>query len=116
MAVKVYRTPEGIKLPDWRDYKNWRENEEKYIQQLRDWLEFNGYTDADDYAGKIVRFGVGDGYAQYMVIKLKGGCEVMHLELGDAWHYQHIERLLKKDLVANIKQQEAWAKIIATKG
>ena len=109
MAVTVYSAPEEIKLPDWKDMTNWQANDEKYIAELKAHLNKMGYNEPE--TGKIVRFEVADGYAQYMVAQLKGKCILIHLKLGDAWHYQHIERLLKKDLVANLKQQDAWNKM-----
>ncbi len=39
--------------------------------------------------GKLLQFGVADGSAQYIVIKVgKRETEVAHLPLGDAYHFQ----------------------------
>lgn len=41
--------------------------------------------------GKLLKFSVADGYALYLITKvLKSTVQVVHLPLGDAWHFQGV--------------------------
>jgi hypothetical protein len=63
----------------------------------------------------VIQFPVADGYAQYMVASLSP-VELIHLPLWDAWEYQYVERLTKKDIVEKINQRKAMDKLFPARG
>jgi hypothetical protein len=90
MAAKVFSTPTGIDAPDFGDafvnggYSINKESElrSEFLDKLRGWLKANKYT--GPLAGKVVRWPIADGYAEYMVVSLRP-LTLIHLPLGDAW-------------------------------
>ena len=111
--MEVFATPEEIKNPvtNLKDIKAWKEDEERYINEVREFCKSESDCDSD-YVGKIAKFQVADGYAEYMVFSIKP-LELLHLDVGDAWDYQHIERLKVKDIKENIDRQEKLAKLFS---
>ena len=112
--MKVYTAPAGITLtPDYRNYNRDAEQkkEDTYKAAIKAWLVENGYT--GPLTGEVASFGVADGYAQYMLgDKARGGI-LIHLDIGDAYQFSFIERLTKGDIVKNIEQGKAMAKLFA---
>jgi hypothetical protein len=41
---------------------------------------------------------------------------LIHLPLWDAWEYQYVERLTKKDIVEKINQRKAMDKLFPARG
>jgi hypothetical protein len=79
--MKAWGSPVPAPVIDFtQPFEEWQKAEDAYIQANRDWLKANGKTHR--LAGQIIRFPVGDGYAQYMVID---GRSLMHLEVDDKW-------------------------------
>lgn len=76
--------------------------EEKWIDELRTWCktESNG-----NYVGEVVRQGVADGYAQYMVYSLKP-LVLIHLPLGDAYDFQWAHRWTASDVKMMVEQEK----------
>lgn len=104
MVAKLYELP--IKLPE-TDYKNYnyekeREKEAQYLEDCRNWLKANGYN--DKLTGKVISFGVGDGYAQYMVLREKP-LSLAHLAFGDA--YQVSGATIRGLTLADVKRMVA---------
>lgn len=113
--MKVYCSPEHIKLeePNYRNYDREAEEkkEEAYKAAIKAWMLEEGYN--GPHTGGIARFGVGDGYAQYMLADKGRGSFMIHLAIGDAWKFPFIERLTKADIVKNIEQQNAMTRLFA---
>jgi hypothetical protein len=42
--------------------------------------------------------------------------ELIHIPLWDAWEYQYVERLSKKDIVEKINQRKAMDRLIPSRG
>jgi hypothetical protein len=89
---KVYAPPFD---PPAIDYVgDWQKQEKEYMDLLKEWCNENG---SGKYKGDTVQFPVADSYAVYMIMSLKP-LEMIHVPLGDAWHYQYIERLTSADV------------------
>jgi hypothetical protein len=85
MGAKIYATPEELGEP-LRDYtKGFQaviDAEEPWIEKVRQWARDNG---SGTLKGEIFRYGVADGYAQYVVLH-SSPLTLIHLPVGDAWH------------------------------
>lgn len=73
-----------IKDPKWFD------KQEKLMESLEEdpFAMYGKYMDApakDSVVGRIVRFGVGDGYAVYLVVRQKP-LTLMHIPYMDSYH------------------------------
>jgi hypothetical protein len=114
-AVKVYRTPDEVPVPepDYRNYDFDREQarENQYLEDLRKWGEANGFVGGHN--GKIAAWGQGDGYARYMFFTKGRETFLIHLALGDAWQLPYVNRLTKADVVQRIEQSENMKSIFA---
>lgn len=104
--IKVYSPPTEIEapVPDFRKSNQERIDEEKaYLDKLRNYVkERNPHQ---DLVGETVKFPMADGYARYMVAASKP-MALIHLPLGDAWHYEYVVRLTKKDIEQEIKGEK----------
>lgn len=114
----IYSAPEGYDAPEM-NFKNfnrdeWLKKENGYIARLAEWCRNRNPND-HEYVGKIIRFPVADGYAIYMVASLKP-VQLIHVELGDAWHFQYAKNLTKKDVMEEVKRLEALNKLFSKKG
>lgn len=112
--MKVYAAPEGITLtPDYSNYNRVEEQrkEDEYKAAIKKWLVENGYN--GPLTGEVASFGVADGYAQYMLGDKGRGGILIHLDIGDAWHYQYIERLTKADIVKSIERDRNMKALFA---
>jgi hypothetical protein len=111
----IYSAPEEIKEPkiDFSGGFNRKEHlakEAKYIDDIKAFLAKNGYKGKN--MGKVIRFPVADGYAQYMVISMRP-LMLMHLPLGDAYNFQYAHLLTEKEVNQKVKQQEALDKLFS---
>lgn len=108
---KIYSTPKGIKpspethdfMVDGKfDFKGMVEAEKKWVDELRDWCK----ADSDgEYVGEVIREGVADGYAQYMVYSLKP-LALIHLPLGDGYQFQWAHRWTASDIKMMIEREK----------
>jgi len=107
--VKVYSTPDKeipLPKPDYSKYDREKEQaaEDKYKADLVKYLNEKGFKEPE--TGYILKFQVGDGYAEYMVVSVTKPA-VLHITLGDAWEYG-INRFSKKGFADEIKAQKNW--------
>lgn len=117
--MKVYCAPAGLDAPkfDFKGEESYEKACEKNLDDLRNWLTVHGYT--GKHSGKIARFGVADGYAQYMLAEAPRGSRLkeknflIHLAFWDGYHYDHVEYLPKKEIIENVKRQESLAKLFS---
>lgn len=107
--AKVYSAPESIKVPslDFKNVQGYSEACEKYEADLKAMLQMRN---KGKNVGEIIRFPVADGYAEYMVASMKP-MELVHLPLGDAWHFQYAHLLTAKEVQEKIDQQKALEKL-----
>ena len=111
--MKVYRAPESIPVPRW-DYKAGHDANVKaeadYIEALRRWAKSQSKS---KYAGMEVSFPYADGYARYMVVKAN---VLVHIDLGDGWHYPHVERLTMADIKSQAEREAKMRALFAGEG
>tara|TARA_R100001244_G_C5077280_1_gene112959 strand:+ start:177 stop:503 length:327 start_codon:yes stop_codon:yes gene_type:complete len=99
--AKVYRCPDHIQRPDLSaGWKKWKKLDKQYIDEVRAWCKEQ--NPKGQLVGEIFRYGVADGFAEYMVWSLQP-LKLIHLEVGDAWHFQYIEKMNAKDIRQNIE-------------
>ena len=119
--AKVYAPPEELgDPPNFADFKdaNGRydfqihmEAEQDWTEKLQDWCREHGNG---DIKGEVVRFGVADGYAQYVVYRTKP-CEMIHVPTGDNWHIPeaHARGLRASDLREQVEGQRKLAALFS---
>ncbi|CAH6992030.1 conserved hypothetical protein [Vibrio chagasii] len=113
--AKIYSHPRHIEFPkpDYRNYNRAEEDKKlaKFLEELRNFCKTERPKCPD--AGKIIRFQVADGYAQYMIYDYR---TIIHIPEGDAYSIPcaHARGLLKADLVSLVKSEEAKAKLFRT--
>lgn len=121
MAAQIFNAPEEVKVPRLsiksrenvsQQIKDHQKAEEKYIQDVKDWLHNNGFNKKN--AGEIIDFPVADGKALYMVASMKP-LRLIHLEVGDAWCFQYANLLTAKEVQEKIDQRKAIEKLFAKK-
>lgn len=109
---KIYSPPKDVEpVPGMEDFmvdgkfnmKKMEEVEEKWTETLRDWCKVN--SPGRKYVGEIIRQGVADGYAQYMVLSLKP-LVLIHLSLGDAYQFQWAHRWTASDVKEMIEREK----------
>lgn len=108
MAAKIYSAPTEVKLPEntFDNVKDWEENDNKYIEALKQHLRELGYNGKN--MGEILQFPAADSYAMYMVISMKP-LQLVHLELGDAWTFQYANLLTAKEVQKKIDGSKRFA-------
>jgi hypothetical protein len=112
--MKVYALPNEVPAPetDYRNYNREKEvaRENEHMRKLAEWLRKAGYT--GKRTGEIVRFGVADGYALYMLADGKKSA-LIHLPYGDAYNYNDVVYLPKKEILRRIDADKAMTKLFA---
>ena len=114
----IYSAPDGFEPPRWEQNISWKEMEEKeahYIVKLAAYAR-KQLRAPDPIIGKVVRFPFADGYAQYMVWKLRP-LELVHLDLGDGWNIPaaHARGLKVSDIREMVGREEAWSLLFSKK-
>lgn len=100
----VYTEIEGLPVPPLdMDWEKHLALEAEYVQKVKEYAAKHG---KGPFAGREVGFPVADGYARYVVLSLSP-CKLIHLAVGDAWHFQYIERLTGKDIRKKIESADA---------
>lgn len=113
--MAVYTTPDGIEIPNvkWEGAniaQRIKEADDKYRAELKAWcIERNP---EQEHVGEIVRYPVADGTAEYMVAATKP-LQLIHLETGDKYWYEGIERFKLKDILKKIDQQKSLEAFLA---
>lgn len=110
--MTVYSGIESISAPEWVSGIDWKEHDKKekeYVEAIMAWCKENG---KGKYAGKEVRFHVADGYARYVVISLSP-LRLVHLAVGDAWHFRYVRSLKADAIIDEIERQDAIRKLFS---
>lgn len=106
--MKVYALPDHLhfKDPDFSDYNHEVEmvREESHRNEVREWMRSEGYN--GEHTGKIARFPVADGFAEYMLADNGDDSFLIHLPYGDGWNYRDIEFLPREEILKRVEQQE----------
>lgn len=107
----IYAPPENCQppAPDFRNYdvEKTMAREQDFIDKLAKIARNHG---KGDLVGEVVRFGVADGYAQYMIWNHRP-LELVHLPIGDAWQIPeaHARGLRISELRKQIENAKALA-------
>lgn len=88
-----------IPMPDF-DAPDWQEKEAAALKKLQD--EARAKAPKDELAGEILRFGVADGYAQYLVKRSKP-LTLAHIHMGDG--YQVHPAMIRGLRLRDVKHQ-----------
>lgn len=106
----IYSAPKHIKLPEFNlegTYRDYEKECDAYLETLKEEIRKNNPT---EYIGETIRFQVADGYAVYMVANLKP-VKLIHIEIGDAWHFELAHKLNKKDVIGYIQSEKRMKEI-----
>jgi hypothetical protein len=108
--AKVYLAPEKFEYDYDLPWKEIGKAEQLYIERLQERARKEHPN--DDLVGEIVRWGRGDGYAQYIVWNTKP-LELVWLEIGDAWSIEEalIRGLRLSDIKAMVNSERNLAKL-----
>jgi hypothetical protein len=114
MAAKILSAPKTIQLPviDYSDTAAWQAQEEKYVQDVKEYCLKSTRNQGDPYVGKILGIPCGDGQASYMVHSTKP-LQLVHLPIGDAWESPYAELFTLNKLKEQIDQVERIEGIFA---
>ena len=113
--AKIFDPPEGFNPPDIRSYvgsRSYKDNINDYFKACENYVKSikkfarDAHRDVCPEAGEEIRFPVGDGYAQYIVARLKP-VELIHVDSGDDWHFQYAHRLTASDVREEIRHNKA---------
>ena len=110
----IYKAPDGLEAPelDFKDVTKYKEEIKTNEEKLKQWCIdrcVKGGKDTKN-VGEVIRFPVADGYAEYMVASMTP-LQLIHLEYYDAYSFQYVHLLTKKEVTEKINQQKALKKI-----
>jgi len=113
MSATIYSGVEGIDPPeiDFSNYnhKKYEEATDKYIEQVKEFCRKNS---KGKNVGEIIKFGVADGYARYMVHSLRP-LELIHLPLDDAYQSEFAELLTIKKVNEMVEREKVLKKLFS---
>lgn len=104
--AKVYASPINPPEINFLD-KDWREKEEQFLSELKEWCQVHG---SGPDKGEIIKIPMADGYAMYMVYK---PASLIHIPLGDAWDHPLADQLSAKRIKEMVKSEREIAKIFS---
>ena len=109
--ANIYEVPDSIKVPlfNWNDLDKYEDEVSKFYYNLRTYLLDNENT---KNVGKVIKFPVADGCAEYMVASMKP-LTLIHLPLMDKWEFQYAHLLTPKEVNQKIESDEAMAKLFS---
>jgi hypothetical protein len=111
---KIFLPPKGFKSPDIRKYtstlKKSSINEyfkdcEKYVDKIKKTVRDSFRAECPE-AGEEIRFPEGEGYARYIIARLKP-VELIWIDVGDQWQYRYAHRLTATDIRKELKNNKA---------
>lgn len=120
--AKIFSPPKGFEPPEFKrptdgNYhqavQDYHKLEQNYVKSIKRAIR-ESYKPICPEAGKEIRFQVGDGYAVYVVARLKP-VELVHVDAGDAWHFPYVHRLTASDVREEIRKQESIRKLFRKK-
>jgi hypothetical protein len=110
--MAIYALPDEFQkaVPEWTgdSYDEHMVREKTFCNKLAECLR--NRNPSDSLVGEIMRWPVADGYAEYMVAATKP-VQLLHLPLGDAWHYPLAHRATKKDIVNHLGRVRAMDRL-----
>lgn len=111
--IKVYSAPKEIAKPSFDLVINGNVNDytkacDEYESEIVSYCKKHS---RNKHAGSVVRFGVADGYASYVVFTPG---KLIHIDSGDAYNFPYIERLTAKDITDKITQDAGITKLFGS--
>lgn len=116
MSAKVYAVPtEFENVPNIFDHLEDRAKYntliEKWYADLTAWCKKRNPYEDQRYIGEVVKWGVADGYAEYMVSGLEdedGEVELLHLPVMDGYQYEDADLQTAKRIKEKIDGQKRF--------
>ena len=110
----IYKAPTEFKAPElnFEDVPKYNKEIEDNTNHLKQFCIdrcVKGGKPTEN-VGEVIRFPVADGYAEYMVACMNP-LQLIHLEYYDAYSFQYVHLLTKKEVTEKINQQKALKKI-----
>jgi hypothetical protein len=108
--AKIYSAPKEVKVPtfDWKNIDQYNKDCEQFYVDLKAFIVANGNKGKN--VGKVVRYQVADGYAEYMVVSMKP-LSLVHIPLGDAYEFGFMHLMTADEIEKNLHQQEVMANL-----
>jgi hypothetical protein len=109
MSAIIYGAPEWVKVPNiWElpDDVDYQELEVKYKADIADIL-IKGNLPRNKYIGKIIKFPVADGYAEYMVKNMKP-LHLVHLPIMDCYESANVDLMTAERVIELIESNERF--------
>jgi len=117
MSAKVFNPPKGFKPPelDINDFNQYEQVCDNYLKRLKKWC-LDNTTSNSNLVGEIIRYGVADGYAQYMVYSTSP-LQLIHIDIMDGYSADDIwlRGLRVSDVKTMVAQEKAISKLFAPK-
>lgn len=115
MSAKIYGGIQGIEPPKF-NFQNFNRKEynqkcDEFLNKLREQCKANS---KHKNVGKVIRFQVADGYAQYMVLSMKP-LQLIHINLDDGYQAEIAELLTPKKVTELIEREEKMAELFSKK-
>jgi len=115
--AKIYSIPEEFEatIPQFETSTTLDDRvkrEKEWLNELRGWIHAN--VSNGKYSGEIVRDGVADGYAQYMIISLRP-LELMHLPLVDGYQSRWAHRWTAADVKRMVEREKSLRELFSKK-
>lgn len=109
----IFNVPESIKVPEfnWKDQKQYEKDEKKFIEDLANFLK---RRKKGDLIGRVIKFQVADGYAEYMVAGLKP-VELVFLPLIDAYQSEFAELMTAEKIKEMVERDDRLTKLFSKK-
>lgn len=113
----IFNPPKGYTPPDIGPYikkhtiDQYFRDCEKYVDRIKTALK-KAYGSTCPEAGEEIRFPVGDGYARYIIARLRP-VELVWVDVGDKWHYEYVHRLTAADIRRELQSEKSLRKLFA---
>lgn len=111
--MKVYSVSAEVQFDyDYADFtqEDFAAKSQAYIAKVKDLLIVRGYT--GENTGRIARFPVADGAAEYMFADDGRHGALIHLETCDCYQYRGIEHMSKAGILEEIEMEERRAAMV----
>jgi hypothetical protein len=116
MSATIYAVPQEFEdsVPNIFETRDgsYQEKENEWREKLRQYCLEIGADDG--YTGETIKFGVADGYAEYMVAQLTPKVELLHLPLMDGYHYPDVKYYPASAIKKKIDADKRWAEFQKT--
>jgi hypothetical protein len=114
MSAKIYSGIEGIEEPEinFEDFKAYEKQCDDYIEKLR--AVCKKRKPLTKAVGEVIRFGVADGYALYMVYDMKP-LKLIHINTMDGYQFEHADLLTPEKIEELIERDKKLAELFGKK-